>query len=340
MSVCYNHSGYDTPWLSIWRREKRCCSPDVWPLYFSFDVPAGYFGEADYTKLLNTTSNAEAFREALSRLAEEVHLTGYQSRLSAALEALHEHERTGFAPLDHEEALACLATIYGEVAPDSNPESMGLLDNELRIRWLVFDILQAASEPAALVCRVLRRTGAVYAGVDWLASLEGRYESFAKGERDASDLLVNGDGVEQIKHVVLGKIHEMVDDGSLSEHPRVLEIVFRHWSWWEPEEAKAFFCDHVRTDEAFLGLVGAFFQTGSRKRDAEITRWNMQGSMESLMRLMELSEVKRRAGAILNSSMEISEVIRAVLSMMLQWSSADEGQDGGLQEPDTGVADD
>lgn len=71
VQAVWGGSGYGSSYLSEWQRNRRICSPDVFPIYFRLSVPQGDISNSEMKAILEITGNAQAFGAKLEELASQ-----------------------------------------------------------------------------------------------------------------------------------------------------------------------------------------------------------------------------------------------------------------------------
>ncbi len=268
-----------------WRRERRICSPEIFPTYFQLSAPIGEISEETFRAVCNLAANRERFCQELLSLAKSSQAGEVpRSRLLSFLQRLSDHPEA-IKELPEPDALgACIGALFdiGDPVYSEDWENLTISDIDGMIIRTVSRLLgegvnltgQARSLAELGRFEHLRRTIAstpsLYVPVlqvSRLARAERETAPIAP-ESDNQDgtpvatptLTMNSNRLEELKRVICEKIDRAAEHLDLAKVPRLIFVMSRWEEWCPDAESKRMQFVHrlLQSDEGLAQLLAAY----------------------------------------------------------------------------------
>ena len=306
---------------SEWRRDRLICSKEHFATYFSFSVTNEGITAAEIDALISGAGTPGATADALMNYLGIGRKKG-GTRAALALDELNVHAED-IAENDIQQFINDLFSVADEldVSADSDRGFSGVASNELRLHWLLNNLL---SDRLDLETRsnIIRSASAV-SSVAWLISLSDRCKD-SKNKRATSgkseqEMLVDDDTTEWLYAYSLERIRDAAADGTLAAVPNLVGLMFR-WKDRAGEAEVRTWTDNQISDSAYvvrlaehlvqeswsagIGGFGFLGDTVARKREYV--------NMEPLKSLLDVARFKARVTELLQA-IDTDPTDRAVL---------------------------
>ncbi len=258
----FGGSLFSGEYLSIWRKQLRACSPEIFPAYFRFGLPPDAITLSEMKGLLEKASDEAAFSEALIQFASQHRQDGI-TRLRVVLERLEDYTRddipqTNISPIVHS------MFNIGDQLMKKEDEQRDFFDigNDLRVgrvlhqllsrldldtRFeIIFDAVTKGESISIAECEVT-----IY------GQEHGKFR--ADGPLPEQDRTVNQDQLEKLEKLVLDKIRKAAKENILIDVPNLVSILHRWQSWTsDDQEVKAWVNQISTSDEGLVKLLRHF----------------------------------------------------------------------------------
>lgn len=322
MACCYDNYGYGIVWRTNWVQAKRACIPAFFPAYSTMTIPMGFFGDADYQRLLVTTSNYDDCKNALLRLAEEHYVDGKCTRLYAALNILLGYG-SEFKPLDPAITARALFDIVEGVEQFIDDPLSKQLNYVDQVCCLVTRIAEQSPQPARFVENIINSAASLYTTCFWLSRYIDRSNNDGKQYRVGNVSLSEAE-MNTIRCAALGRLNEAASSGALTTHPEAMFLLYR-WYQWNPEEALQFIANMIESD---AGLITFLNQAFSDFEDREVFgHESIQFLKEhhgTLQKMVDWTAIPERAKTILNSDRVMNSEERKAIRIAAAWNDTEE----------------
>lgn len=217
---------------SSWRRNRRICSADIFPVYFSLSVGSGALSNSEIRSMLSKVGDQAAFSEGLLKLAKQLRTDG-RTRLSEFLERLQDYTEDQIL-IEHIEPIVLSLFDIGDtlIIPEDEPRGLGGHGNDVRMgraQWQLlgrldrahrFGILQNAFERGRAVHLMWRIVSNV-------REQQGRYDN--RHQEPEEGWLVSATELEVLEGKLLDRVREAANDGSLMTAPHLPSLLY-FWS--------------------------------------------------------------------------------------------------------------
>jgi hypothetical protein len=233
---------------AAWRRDRRVSDPSHFEIAFS-SAGASLVTHANVVRELANLRTEAQVRERVQKIAASPNATAFLSRLQDDIKTL---------PPDLAALLAEAIVDFGDQFPVGR-DSQGLIDNSLRIVWIVADLLKRAtdeniSDQQRLADILERAEDSLYTPVFVMSVL-----GIAKNEGNtAADVLP---GFEDAATSLARRIEESVRSGALFSTPSVIArsgvlfLLFRLRDWTSQQFVRSLLESALMSDTTFLSFV-------------------------------------------------------------------------------------
>ncbi|MEI6503036.1 MAG: hypothetical protein WCP21_18660, partial [Armatimonadota bacterium] len=300
-----------------WRRDKRICSPEIFPIYFGFSIPSGGIGRSTVESLIAVSDDATAVETRLvGMLRAEPQGALFVRNL---LERIEDHTGEDIPLECVPSLLRGLFDAADELVRHDPPRGMLIFGMDMRIGRLAYQLLirmDDAQARADLLLDIVGTSKSVATVVQEVSLVEHHWEEADKGSNDYA-AQVPQDRVQGLKDAALRRLHDAASDGTLMGTPRLASTL---WSWrkWEGDGPVGQWVNGATATDEGLGLFiqhmagqGTVHVMGSYEPRyyAQVDR----GFIEEL--LNDAQGVETRARAIL--SRDPPEALREALEAYL-----------------------
>lgn len=255
---------YGFEYESTWRRNKRICSADIFPIYFSLSVGGGALSNSEIRTLLSKGGDQTAFSAGLLDLAKQFRADG-RTRLSEFLERLEDYT-TDKIPPEHIGPIILSFFDIGDalIIPADERRGMTGRGNDIRIgrvRWQLlkrlepaqrFATLQQGFEKGHAYYLMWRLVGALR---EQQGKLEGRQPESENG------WMVSAGELETLEELLLAKIREAANNDSLIATPHLSTVLYFWREKGGSEEARAWAEEATVRADGLLTFLEGFAQT-------------------------------------------------------------------------------
>jgi predicted KAP-like P-loop ATPase len=245
LQAVWGNTQFGPEWEAEWRRNVRVCSDSVFPVYFSLAIPAGEISNTEMLAILANAGSAEAFGTEILNLAEQIRSDG-KTKASAFLVRLQDYTATEIGIGQIEPIVSALLDI-GDRIMQPEEAGAGLFDLGVdvqsgRVIWQLLKRLEAPRR-YEIIREAFERGHALYLiqkAIIVLGQQQGLYGEHARPEQE---WFVTREQLLELDRMLVGKIRQASQDGSLLNTPRLL-LVLNFW------------CEKGGLDEARAWVAG------------------------------------------------------------------------------------
>jgi predicted KAP-like P-loop ATPase len=271
----WGNTNYGGEWLATWRRERRICAPEVFPIYFALAVTGGDISNAEMQTVLANVCDPEWLSEEFLRLSRQLRPDG-KTRVSALLENLVDYAREGIPVEGVKPIMTVFYRVGDQLAPPQD-QGRGFFEvgNEVRMGRVAWQLLRRVERDKRFeILREGVETGNAlsfaHRQVIVLAQQQGEY-----GEANPSpesEWLITHEQLAVLKALHLERIREASSDGTLWGTPTLRSIL----GFWQEnasqEEAARWVSEGVEDDGVLAKFLEAYLQTvrGAGLEDAVV----------------------------------------------------------------------
>lgn len=248
---------------SAWRLNKRVCSADIFPVYFTLSVGGGALSNSEIRALLSKGGDQTAFSAGLLDLAKHFRADG-RTRLSEFLERLEDYTPDEIPP-EHIGPIILSFFDIGDTLIIPADERRGITGhgNDVRIgrvRWQLLERLDPAQRFATL--RQAFEQGHAYYLMWRMIMTFREQQGTPEGSRPKpeSDWMVSVDEREALEELLATRIREAASDGSLIFTPHLSTILYFWSGKGSSTDAKAWAEKATSTDSGLVLFLEGFLQ--------------------------------------------------------------------------------
>lgn len=233
------------------RKLYRVCSPDLFDAYFRLSMQQGQIPEAEFETILSLATNMEAFDQALSRLNQD-------DRILPFLDKLDNNKFINNVPEKNIPVIVHALLDNGDLFPQGIVGPLSL-DTPMRIHRIIHHLLHRlkTSEERFMVLQeaIAKSNKSIYMIVDELHEQEREHQP----EEDTFIPLalrdLEPDQLESLKKLAATCIEEWAKSGRLTDHPRLLPILYAWLEWGNPTHCKQFVEQLTSTDRGLIAFL-------------------------------------------------------------------------------------
>ncbi len=237
---------------SLARKNKRVCSPDIFDVYFRLSIPSGYMPESELETILSLTYDGNSFGEALLRLNQDGRVTKFLDLLDST--AIHKIHKKNIGKVIG--ALMDSADLF----PEGETNLLNF-NTAMRIHRICNQLLQSVSNSneryEILLAAIRASNKSLYVLVHELI-LQG--EEHIENEDTAIPLehrTLSSDQLVKLQQAVIERIEFWARIGRLSEHPKLLPILYAWKNWGSENQCMAYVTQMIREDKGIIAFLCA-----------------------------------------------------------------------------------
>ena len=263
-----NDHHYGPDWEATWRKERRVCSPEVFPIYFRMATPSGSISNAEMKAMLKLIATPEAFAERLKDLAKQTLPSG-RTRVRAFLELLPDYVDEYVSGSAIQRFVNVVFAVGDDLQKQEDEVGMFEVGNGIRILRVVFQLLKPLSEAEryATLLAAISQGKALTTMIRVVASLLKERAEQGKEPAPEEDVFLTEEHQESLKSVLLEKIRTAVAANSyvLFSHPDILWTLHRWKDWAGVAEPRKWVQDCIVDDGWLMLLLAHSVEIGSRQ---------------------------------------------------------------------------
>lgn len=236
------------------RKNKRICSLDVFDIYFRLTIPSGTLSDAEVYAILALTDDEEGFALALLRLNQDERIIKFLDLLDSI----------GIYKIPTENISNVITALMdsADLFPEGE-DSLLSFNTAMRIHRIFHQLLSRFEKSEErfemLKTAIHKATKSIYIVIHELIQQGHEHieseDTFVPIEyRD-----ITPEQLEQLKKLAVSRILYWVDIGRLSEHPKLLSILFAWKDWGEEDQCRQYVVEMTKEDKGLLAFLGAVF---------------------------------------------------------------------------------
>jgi len=248
--------GFDPPNEASWRKQLRICSPDIFPIFFHLALPQGDISNAEIMVILSLADHPPEFSARLLELAAQARPDGF-TRLHAFLDRALDYTGKEIAVESIPSIFLSLFDVGDQfIRPEDEGSGKLPIGNDQRVTQIILQLLRRlpwesrveALRQAITQGRALLTSAKI---VTELRKLSDKYDS---QERPKTEALIRRDDHVGLAELVLAKVRNAADDGSLLQCPKLPKIL----SLWQDLAGNAepvTWVNQVASDDHHLAIL-------------------------------------------------------------------------------------
>ena len=260
-------SQYGSDFLSEWQKNRRICSPEVFPIYFRFAVPQGDISNSEMKAILEITGNAQAFGAKIEELASQKRPDG-TTRFKAFIQRLGDYTKSDI-PLGSINPMIDVFFNFGDYLLKQEDEQRGPADisTSLETYWILAQLLDRLDQKNRYnVLRGAISKGNAVSMIVYIITLLGKaHGKYGEKEWSDDDKLISLEELEELEKIALEKIRTTAHSDSLEHYPPLmrrplLTNTLHRWKDWGDEiEVKGWIEKIIVEDEGLVQFIMVFF---------------------------------------------------------------------------------
>ena len=232
---------------AAWRRERRVCDAQSFPVYVNLALPAGAVSNAELRAMLADAGRPGAFAAALLELAAEPR-PGGRTRAGALLDRLQE-ETGAFPDAAIEPVVSALLDVGDRIlSPEELDVAPGELGADVKAGRIIFHLLKRAGAPRSfeLLQAAFTQGRALYLMARCYVALAEQQGVLGDRPRPVDEWFVSPGQLLELDHLLRERIRAAANDDTLLQAPRLFPLL----SLWREK-------GHLEEPRAWLRAVAA-----------------------------------------------------------------------------------
>jgi predicted KAP-like P-loop ATPase len=253
---------YSSDFSSTWRKNLRICSPEIFPVYFRFNVSEDSITASEMQMLLNASQDSMAFEKELINYSSQTRRDG-TTRLRAILERFEDYTKEDIPTQNIEPIIFALFKVGDELLKKED-DHRGMFDfgNDMRIGRIVYQLLSRLEEEQRfqILYKAIEEGAALSISEREVSVLGQQHGKFTNSEpQPESERFINAEHLSSLEQLVLGKIREAAKLGILLTTPKLTSILWRWKAWSESDdEVKQWVADITKDDKNLAIFIEHF----------------------------------------------------------------------------------
>jgi|ERR671933_316215 predicted KAP-like P-loop ATPase len=243
---------------SIWGKQLRICSLDIFANYFRLVLTQDEFSDAEIKTIFALAKDAKAFGENLVELTHQKRSDG-TTQVRAFLERLEDYPEKEI-PTDCIPSIVKALFDVGDqlLPPEDEPHGMFDFGNDIRIERLISQLLHRIDEQARFetLKEAISNGNALAIIVREVAALgqeQGKYG--AEEFMPAEEWLQSGEHLKELEGIALKRLRDAAQQNSLLQSPKLSENLHYWQSWAGEEEVKQWVEKIIEDDEGLVNFL-------------------------------------------------------------------------------------
>ena len=315
---------------SIWAKQLRICSLDIFPNYFRLVLTQDEFSDAEIKTIFALARDAKAFGENLVELAHQKRSDG-TTQVRAFLEQLEDYPEKEI-PTDCIPSIVKALFDVGDelLPPEDEPQGMFDFGNDIRIKRLISRLLHRIDEQARFetLKEAISNGNALSIIVREVAALgqeQGKYG--AEEFMPAEEWLQSGEHLKELEGIALKRLRDAAQQNSLLQSPKLSENLHYWQSWAGEEEVKQWVEKIIEDDEGLVNflenlLPKDFSEDGSN----ETQKTGYKLDLSWLEPYLEPSAIVERMSSLAETSELTEDGKNAIAQFIQEYETQQQGQ--------------
>lgn len=253
----FNNIIYSSDFSSTWRKNLRICSPEIFPVYFRFNVSEDSITASEMQMLLNASHDSIDFGQKLLNYSSQIRRDG-TTRLRAILERFEDYTKEDIPTQNIELIIFALFKVGDELLKKED-DRRGMFDfgNDMRIGRIVYQLLSRLEEEQRfqILYKAIEEGAALSISEREVSVLGQQHGKFTDSEPEPeSERFINAEHLSLLEQLVLGKIREAAERGILLATPKLTSILWRWKVWSENDDEVKQWVAEVTKDDKNLAI--------------------------------------------------------------------------------------
>lgn len=263
VNSAFENIGYPYSWESTWRKELKICSKDIFPLYFSFNIPQGEMTNTEMSETLSLTNDKNAFENKLVQLSKVKKADG-STLVGSFLERMQDYTEDDIPIYNINNILKAIFNI-GDLLINTEDQNGGIFrfDNSTRMGRIMFQLLKRITvqeERFEIMKEAMEEGCAISTIVGKITVLGQQHGKYSAKQDSNKEKLLSIEQVEELESIAVKKIRKLAQNGELINVPEFASILYR-WRDWDTNDAPRKWILESRiltSDEKMVKILNAF----------------------------------------------------------------------------------
>jgi predicted KAP-like P-loop ATPase len=330
----WGNMNYRPDWLSRWRKERRICSPDVFPCYFNWTIPENTIARSEIKAVLEHVNDSQEFGVTLLEFADQKLPRG-TSRVRALLEQLEDYTETEIPAEGIFPVIRAFFDVGDELVLSEEEAPFDFLSISIRIDRITWQLLRRLDEPERfeILRTVISEGRAIYKITDTIVSLGQQHGKFEAQEADPDpQKIVSAEHLEELEKIVLERIRRLAQGDSLQNVPR-LRLVLTVWrELTDKDEVGQWVRSFISDDRNLAALLEKFlFKSSSYSITDAVPRIFYRLDPERFKPYFDPSEILDRVRALTETDWLTEKQRSAAEQFIKEYEIRRQGKDPGVE---------
>jgi predicted KAP-like P-loop ATPase len=245
-TIPHYHSG------ALTRKNRRICSPDMFDIYFRLSIPSGYISDSEMDAILAATNSEEHFSQALLRLNQDDRITKFLDLLDgvAAIKVSEEHIGNVI------NALMDSGDLFPE--GESSPVTFSTAMRVHRICHQLLRRLSSSQQRFALYQNAIKKAkNSLYIIIHELNEHAKEHTEDTNHYLPYEHRDFSPEQLEKLQRLAVENIRYWAELGRLSEHPKLLPILYAWKVWEKGDECANYVAEMTKIDRNLVAFLCA-----------------------------------------------------------------------------------
>lgn len=291
----YGLMNYGNDFLSIWRKNRRICSPEIFENYFRLSIPIDEISNSELETLLSLSNgnNFDLFCQELLRLNDE-------GKIEDVLERLEDYTQDELIiPKNNIFIIVSALMDVGDIFPIGNTGLLNL-NIPMRILRVIYQLIRrfnTQNERYDILYNAIKNaTRSIYTLVHEVGVQDQEHGRYDLGEpQPEENRTVSSQQLDDLEDLVTKKINLWVEKGELDKNPHLDEIL-EMWNNWEGKsKVRNYVANLIKSDSGLINFITGFTKEYSNwtltDRVAQ-KYWDI--NLKSMENYVNLDEIKPR----------------------------------------------
>ncbi len=252
----WKNISYTAEHESVWRRDRRICSSDVFPIFFRLAVPVGDISNREMIEVLSRAGDSNAFSAILREFSQQKRPDG-TTKARIFLDMFMDYYQE--IPIDSiPSVIETLLDVGDELLPPEDETVSFLGDrNEIRIGRIIWHLLPRLGEEQrySLLNDKMKKGRALSIIVDTATSLARQHGKYKSQSEPIEKRFLTIGHTEQLEQVALERIRAAAREGTLVSVPNLASVLYRWREWAGEGEVKQWIERLVESDDGLWKFV-------------------------------------------------------------------------------------
>ena len=251
--------GYSAEWLSSWRKDRHICHPDVFPIYFEFNVSSQRLSKEEISELINKVDDGESAEKILLN-AVNIKRPDGSSKAKEYLEQVLDYDKE-ITPPKATAFVNVLGKIGDQLIIDAD-EIGGFLAirSTWRLLWVLLHALDRIDEAkrTETIVDAFRAGSSITLLCCVIAEIEKCREKQVEHGNSAIFAKMPLGVVSTLKEIGTQRIRQFAADLSLLKTPELPSVLLRWKDWLGVEESSKWVKGCLDNFDHLFSLLYAF----------------------------------------------------------------------------------